>query len=175
MYLAGLAVQAQAAVVVDAVGDIGRLLDFCDEAAAADGVDAPGRQEEDISGMYIVAGQDIGDGAVGHFGGVLLRSYLFGEAGQEVGAFIGRYNVPHLGFSLGAVVPRGGQFVVRVHLDGQVRECIDKLDEQGEFVAGVLVHVLAHQFSLVLFHQGGYGTAFQGAFGDDALVARDAA
>ena len=108
VHLAGLAVQAQAAVVVDTVGDVGGLLDLCDEAAAADGVDAACGQEEHVSGMHVVAGQHVGDGAVGHFGGILLGGNLFREAGQQVGAFIGRHHIPHFGFSLGAVVPFGG-------------------------------------------------------------------
>ena len=169
--LAGFAVQAQAAVVVDAVGDVGRLLDLCDEAAAADGVDASGGQEEHVSGMHVIAGQHIGDGAVGHFGGVLFRGNLLGEAGQQVGSLIGRYHIPHLGLSLGAVVALGGQFVVGMHLDGEVREGVDELDQEGEFVPGVGIHVLSHQLSLVFFYQFGYGLALEGTFGHYALVA----
>ena len=57
-----------------------------------------------------------------------------------------------------------------MHLDGEVREGVDELDQQREFVSGILVDVFSHQFSLVLFHQLGDGLSLQGTFGHHALV-----
>ena len=170
MHLARFAVQAQAAVVVDAVGDVGGLLNLRDEAAAADGVDAACGQEEDVSGVYLIAGQHIGDGAVGHLGGILLGRYLLREAGEQVGAGLGIHHVPHLRLALGAVVPFGGQLVIRVYLDAQVGEGVDELNQQRELVSGVFIDVFSHQIGLVLFYQLGDGLSLQGAVGHYALV-----
>ena len=126
--LARLAVQAQAAVVVDAVGDVGSLLDLGDEAAAADGVDASGREEEHVAGMHVVAGQHLGDGAVRDALLVFLRGDFLGHAGEQVRARLRIDHIPHFGLPLGAVVPHGGQLVVRMDLHGQVGEGVDELD-----------------------------------------------
>ena len=170
MELARLAVQAQAAVVVDAVGDVGRLLDLGDEAAAADGVDASGREEEHVAGMHVVAGQHLGDGAVRDALLVFLGRDFLGHAGEQVRARLRIDHIPHFGLSLGAVVPHGGQLVVRMDLHGQVGEGVDELDQQRELVAGVGIHVLAHETALVLLHEIRDGAALEGAVRDHGLV-----
>ena len=137
-------------------------------------MDAAGRQEEDISGMNLVTGQHVGDGAVGHLGGIFLGRNVLREAGQQVGTGLGIHHIPHFGLSLGAVVTFGGQFIVGVYLDGKVRQGVDELDEQGKLVPGILVHMLSDERAFVFFHQVGDGAARQRPFGHDALVAMHA-
>ena len=67
-------------------------------------------------------------------------------------------------------MPRGGQFVVRMDLHGQIGEGVDELDQQRELVAGVGIHVLAHETALVLLHEIRDGTALEGAVRDHGLV-----
>ena len=170
MQLARFAVQARAVVVEDAVGDVGGLLDLGDVAAAADGVDAAGRQEEHVAGLYLVAAEDVGDGAIGYFLFVLFGGDLVLEAHQQVCAFIGPYYVPHLGLALAAVVAHRCQFVVGVHLDAQVLFGVDVFHQHGELVTGVLVHVLSDELSFILFGEFCDGLARQRAFCYHAFV-----
>ena len=67
-------------------------------------------------------------------------------------------------------MPHGGQLVVRMDLDGQVGEGVDELDQERELVAGVGIHVFAHETALVLLHEIRDGTALEGAVRDHGLV-----
>ena len=80
MKLTWLAVETQTPVVIDAVGDVRGLLDFCDEAASADGVDTSCREEEYIAGLYFEIGEDIRDSVVLHSLYILFRSDFLREA-----------------------------------------------------------------------------------------------
>ena len=71
MKLTWLAVETQTAVVIDAVGDVRGLLNFCDEATCADGMNTTGRKEEYITGLYFEIGEDIRDSVV------LYSLYIF--------------------------------------------------------------------------------------------------
>ena len=64
--LARLSVLVTASVVVDAEGDVAGLLDFGDEASCADGVDAPGGDEEGVAGADAMAGEGVADGVGGY-------------------------------------------------------------------------------------------------------------
>ncbi len=66
MELAGLAIKARTVVVVDAVGDIGRLLYLSQAYTSTDGMDSSGRKVEHIALADLMPGKDIGDGAVGN-------------------------------------------------------------------------------------------------------------
>ena len=66
MQLTRLSVKSRAVVVVEAVGDVAALLHLSQIYAAADGMHASGRDEEDVSGVYLMACQGIDDGAVGN-------------------------------------------------------------------------------------------------------------
>ena len=59
----------------------------------------------------------------------------------------------------------GRQLVIGMHLDGEVLEGVDELEQEGEFVSGVAVHMLAHQLALIGLDQLGDGFAGQGAVG----------
>ena len=69
--------------VVDAVGDIRGLLDFCQEASGTYGVDAACGQEEAIAFLYLILCQGIADGVVIHHFLVLIGSNLFFQSAIE--------------------------------------------------------------------------------------------
>ena len=68
-----------------------------------------------------------------------------------------------------------GHFVVRVHLDAEVREGIYELHKEGEFITGCGIDVLPHQFFLEFLYQFCYGFAGIGAGGYNGGVFRDSA
>ena len=128
---AGLAVHAGAIVVEDAVGDVAGLLDLGEEDATTDGMDTTGREVEDITGLDLMVGEDLGDGAVFYAFLVLIGGYGLLEAGIEVGARVGLDDVPHLGLAHLAMDALG-HLVVGMDLDAEVATGIDELDEQGQ-------------------------------------------
>ena len=127
MELAGLAVHAGAVVVEDAVGDVGRLLDFCQEDAATDGVDAACGEVEHVACLDLVVGQDLGDAAVFYALLILVGGDVLLETGIEVGAWGGLDDVPHLGLAhLAMEALRQG--IVGVDLYAEVFFCINEFD-----------------------------------------------
>ena len=133
MKLARLAVQTKSLVVVDAVGQVGGLLDFSDETAAADGVDTAGRKEKHIPRTDIVACQGIGDAPVLNHLLVLLRSDFLRKTGKKMGPRSGVHDIPHLRLPIeSGTVETGGQGVIGMDLDGQVALCVDEFKQQRE-------------------------------------------
>ena len=96
MQLARLTIHARTVVVVDAIGDIGGLLDFCQKDASTDGMDATGREIEYIAGLDLMVGKDIYDSAIGYALLVFFGGYLLLEACIEVASGIGLDDIPHL-------------------------------------------------------------------------------
>ena len=96
MQLARLTIHARTIVVVDAIGDIGRLLDLCQEDASTDGMDATGREIEYIACLDLMVGKNLDDGAIGYALLVFFGGYLLFETGIEVTACIGLDDIPHL-------------------------------------------------------------------------------
>ena len=139
---AGLAVHAGAVVVEDAVGDVAGLLDLGEEDATTDGMDTAGREVEDIAGLDLVVGEDLGDGAVFYAFLVLIGGYGLLEAGIEVGARVGLDDVPHLGLAHLAMDTLG-HLVVGMDLDAQVATGIDELDQQGQLTVVFRIDRLA--------------------------------
>ena len=115
MELAGLAIKAGTVVVVDAVGDIGRLLYLSQTYTSTDGMDSSGWKIEHITIVYLMLGEDLADSAVGYSLLVFLRCYLQLEAGIEIGARFCIEDVPHLGFAE-LVVLTLCHLVIRMHL-----------------------------------------------------------
>jgi hypothetical protein len=120
---------AGAAVVVEAVGDVGDLLDFAEDEAGADGVDGSGGDEERLAG---------GDGApveegldFAREGGLAEASGWdgFAKAEGDGSARFGAEDVPHFGFAEGRFVA-GGEGVVGVDLDGEFFAGEEEFDEQ---------------------------------------------
>ena len=156
MQLARLAVQSRTVVVVDAVGDVGGLLDLGKVATAADGVDAAGGQEEDVAGRDGMLRQHIGDAVLLHQADVVVWRNLLLEAGDQFRAGLGADHVPHFRLAVAAVALRG-QLVVRMDLDAEVALRIDELDQQRE-LPGIEFRDLLARFR---------------AFGHHRLTARD--
>ena len=142
MQFAGLAVHAGAVVVEDAVGDITALLDLGEEDTTTDGMDTTGREVEDIAGLDLMVGEDLGDGTVFYAFLVLIGGYGLLEAGIEVGAWVGLDDVPHLRLAHLAMDALG-HLVVGMHLDAEVALGIDELDEQGQLAMILLVDLFA--------------------------------
>ena len=134
MELAGFAVQTRAVVVVYAVGDVGGFLDLDKAASAADGVDAAGRDEENVSGLDLIVAQSLDDAPVLHAAGILIRSDLLRETGVQMRPFVRPDDVPHLGLAP-AAVPCGGQGVIGMDLYAQVATGVDELYQQRELPA----------------------------------------
>ena len=132
-----VAVGVAAVEVVDAVGDVRRLLDFGDEGAGADRVHAARGQEEDVARTDGVVGQQVGDRVVLDAGGVFGRRHPLGESRAEMRPLVRRHDVPHFGLALRPVA-FPGRLVVRVYLDREVLPCVDELDEQRKLFAEAL-------------------------------------
>ena len=62
--LTGIAVGILATEVIDAVGDVARLLYLGKEVAGTDGVQATGRQKEEVAVVGLVGGDDVLHGGV---------------------------------------------------------------------------------------------------------------
>ena len=133
-------------------------------------MDAAGREEEYVSGLHVVAAEGVGDGSIGHLCSVLVGSELLLEAYEKVCIGGGVHYVPHFGLAFAAVVPFGGQFVVGVHLDGEVLLGVDVFDQHGELVSGVLIHVLADELAFIFLRELCDGLSREGTFGHDAFV-----
>lgn len=68
-----------------------------------------------------------------------------------------------------------GHFVVWVHLDAEIREGIDELHKEGEFVAGCGIDMLPNQFFLEFLHQFSDCLAGIGAIGHNRGMLRNSA
>ena len=85
--------------VVDAIGNVGGLLDFSNKTARTNGMNTPRRDEEYVTLMDFVASQGIGDGIVIDHRLVLFwRDFLF-QAVIELCAGSRFERIPHLGLS----------------------------------------------------------------------------
>jgi len=92
-------------------------------------VNASGRLEKEVAGVYFIFGEQVGDGVVRDAGFVLGRRHLLGESRAQACAFVGVHDVPHLGLAF-RFVALPCQCVVRVHLDREILPCVDELDQQ---------------------------------------------
>ena len=153
--LAGIAVGILAAEVVDAIGDVAGLLNLGEEVAGTNGMQTTCGQEVEVALVSLVGGYDVLHGrvAVDGLGGGQLFVVFGGDAllqtGIDLGAYIALDDIPHLGLA-GTAVTLHGQLVIGMHLHTEVLTRVDELDQQGELVAKLLVHLVAYQQSLVL-------------------------
>ena len=76
MQLAGLAVEPEAAEVVNPVGDVGGLLYLGYERARAYAVYSSGGEEEHVAGGYAVVAEHVGNGVVLYLCGILVGGDL---------------------------------------------------------------------------------------------------
>ena len=171
MQLARLAIHPRTVVVVDAVGDIARLLHLRQHNPAADGVDTPGREVEHIARLDLMVGQHLGDGAVGDAPLVFLGADLPLETGIEVRPFVGLDDVPHLRLAHLAMLPLR-HLVVGMHLDAQVALGIDELHQQGQLTMVSLIDLPAQDGFGLFADDRRQVAARPYAIADDAGAAR---
>ena len=153
MQLSIVAILILAFVVVDAVGDVGGLLDFSQIATGSDGMDASGRDEETVALLDLILCQGIADGVVGYHLLILLRGELHLQTVIELGIGSRLHDIPHLRLTTRLALTVG-YLVGRVYLDGQVLMGVDKLDQQGELIAKALVVGFAYEGCLLFGNQG---------------------
>ena len=115
---AKIAVLVSAVEVVDAVSDVGSLLDFGQKTTRSDAVDTSCRQEEHVARLYVVFVQCVTDGVFFNHLGIFFGGNFFLQSGIKM-RFSARIvdDVPHLRLSHGLVALHG-QLVVGVYLDG---------------------------------------------------------
>ena len=132
---AGLAIVAQAVVIVYAVGHVAGLLGFQNERTGLDGVHGTGVDLEEVALVDGRLVQQLAPAApLDH-----LR-----EFGAVVGALphddrgtrLAIEHVPALALAEAAVLMLGGVRVIGMHLDREVAVRVEDLDEQREAVAG---------------------------------------
>lgn len=163
--LAGFAVEAVAVPIEDAVGGVRVLLDFVDEEAGTDGVEAAGGDEDGVAGDGEKGVDVIGDGAVGDgvfevgTGGAVFEADVEACAGIAIG------DVPHFGFGL--AVEGRGEVGGWVDLDGEVVAGVEDFDEDGK--AGVLAVAIAEEFRAVVEPEVVEGFSGEGAVVDDGV------
>ena len=179
-----LAVLADPAVIVYAVGGIGVLLYLGDQYALADSVQRACLDKEHIS---LVNGNivcDLEQRIVRYPFGELLFAYLVLEAVQQLCALVAVNDIPHLGLAVLALDPLC-VLVVRVYLDREIVLRIDKLYKYREELEPVAVraeNALAVPVDILLKGQplilsrcnGGWTVLVTGklpAFGDLIVVA----
>ena len=132
------------------------------------------RQEEDIAFLDIVTSNDISDGVICHHFFVFFGSNRFGQSRKQVSIFIGFDDIPHFGFTLRTIVAYTSQGVIGMHLDAQIGSCINKLDEQGELIASVVIDMTTHNLFFILFQEFYDGLSSQTAFCHYRFIARNA-
>ena len=164
-----VAVLVLALEVVDAVGDIGGLLDLCHETASADGVDAASRNEKHVTLMHRVAGQGIGDGIILHHLLVLVWGDLLLQTVVELCIGCRIQGIPHLRLAARLALALGN-LIRRVHLDAKILTGVDKLDEQWELIAEALEVFLADKSVFLFAHQLVEALALVFAIGHDRLI-----
>lgn len=163
--LAGLAIEAGAAPIEDAIGGVAVLLDFDDEVAGADGVDAAAGDEDEIAGGDGDA-MDCGVGGAGLDGGLKRGAGdAVTKAGEDAFAAIVFEDVPHLGLGLAA---KGlGGVSGGMDLEGEAFACIEEFEEEGE--TGGLRGGLAEDGGAMGGPEVVESEAIEGASLDDAL------
>ena len=171
--LSETAVGVGAVVVVDAVGAVGGLLDFGDEEAFAESVDATGWDVEDVA-LLRGDGEEVGfDAAGGGEGRELFFGDGRGEAVDELGAGLCVDDVPHFAFAVGHIA-EAREVVVGMDLYGEAVVGVDDFDEEWEVVAEVFVVFLADEVAHVDFKEFGEVVVGKRAVGDDGFVVFDA-
>ena len=102
MEVARFAIEAESIPVEDAIGGVAVLLDFVDEKAGADGVEASGGDEEAIAGARMEDVDEVGGGAIGEGCEEGLAGDTGVEASVDFGSGFGMGDEPHFGFRFAA-------------------------------------------------------------------------
>ena len=167
MEFAALARGVEAVPIKDAVGGVGVLLDFKQDNAGAQGVDAAAGKEHGVAGFDRDAMETVGDGLVGEVFEEFVACDTVFEADKEFGAGIGVGDVPH--FSFWFTTEFGGAMSGRMDLKGEFFPGIEDFNEERE--AGLSGMGVAEEIAGVMFHEPAEAAAGQVAVGNDAFVA----
>ena len=154
------ALRVHAPKVIDAIGDVRRLLYLDEEVTGTDSMETAGRQEKQVTLVRLVRSDDVLHRRVPVDSRGCSELLVFLgcdralETGVNLGADIGFDDVPHLGFAETSVSFLR-QFVIGVHLDGEVLAGVDELDEERELISELLIDAVANEESFVLIDELG--------------------
>ena len=129
---AGLAIAAQAAPVVDAVGQVAVLLNFGQHNPAADGMDGSGRNEHRRARLDGEPVQQGFDAAAGYGMSEGFAADRGVEAADQLAAGIGLEDVPHFGLADIGLAETFRTGIVRMHLDGRLSAELRSLSRSGK-------------------------------------------
>ena len=115
-------------IIVNAVSDIARLLDFCDKTSFANRMDASGGYEKNVTFFHGVAGKGVDDRAVGYHLLILFWGDVFFQPVEYLCVGGRGQGIPHLCLSPFFSLAKSS-LIVGVYLDGEVLASIDKFDE----------------------------------------------
>ena len=160
MQFTGFTLGIHATEVIDAICDIGRLLDLDKKITGSDSMESSCRQEIEVSLVCLVGRDNILHGRmpVDSRSGCELFVFLGRDGAVKTGVYLGAHigfeHIPHLGFSHTAM-PFLRQFVIGMHLDGEVLARVNELNEQREFVAELLIDTVADEESFIFVNELG--------------------
>ena len=126
MQFAGFTVLILTIVIENTISYVRSLLNFRNECSGANAMYTTGRDVKHISRLYGASLKHFGKCSVVHPVFIFLRSYLLGKAGNQFCTFIGSNDIPHFIFTE-TVMAFLCKFVTRMHLNGQIQLCINKL------------------------------------------------
>ena len=126
---------AGAAVVVEAVGGIGKLLDLAKDDPGAEGVDGAGGDEDGVAGLDGDPVEEVFNGAREGGGTDEVAGDGLAETEGDDGAGFGTQDVPHFGFAFIEAAGAGLE-VVGMDLDGEAIAGEEELGEEGEWGDG---------------------------------------
>ena len=138
-----IAVFVPAVVIVDAVGDVGGLLDFGNEATFPDGMDGTGRDEKAVSFFHFFSVQYFRQCVVVEFGQVFRLVGVFVETHEQLCIRIGIHDVPHFSFSV-CIVAFFSNCIVGMNLDGKIVAGINVFNQQRKFYAELFVYFVSN-------------------------------
>jgi hypothetical protein len=125
-----------APIIIEPIGHVGLLLDLTHHQAASDGMNSSSRKKKSIPWPGVIPLQQLLNFArLSRFPKLLLRK-RFHESRGDLCPGLRRNHVPHLGLTLGIVMP-SGILVTGMHLDGKFFRGKDKLDQQRQRVTAL--------------------------------------
>ena len=166
MEFACFPVEAGTVPIEDAVGGVAVLLDFHDEVALADGVEASARNEDAVTfvrGQHVEA---VFHRAAGEFFFEGCARGARGQSGVDAAARIAGQKIPDLGFGFASEL--WGDVGRRVHLHGKAIAGIEEFAKQRETRAGLRV-ARSENFGPVVGPKFVERLAAEQSVGDDAL------
>src|SRR5690606_17204523 len=128
--------------------------------AFSDSVNSSGWQEENIASLNFFLIQNFRKVPMLQFIDVYILIYFLIKTGNKFCARISLDNIPHFGFTKG-IVTFFRQFIIWMHLYGQVVISVDKLHQQRKFITKALINFLSSQVSFIFFKQRRKAFSFQ--------------